>query len=439
MSRWVRRLCVAVISLVALAGAGRALALDGRVVDSATGAAIQDASVVLGDLELRTGKDGGFHLDGAGPVVFARAPGYRAASVSMADLSRSSGVIKLAPFKPRALYLTVYGIGSNSLRGGALALIAKGSANALVIDLKGDRGIVPYPSSVPLTANPGVRRVTTIKDLGALVRQLHASGVYLIARIVVFKDDPLASARPDLAVKRADGGLFKDREGLAWTDPFQPDVQAYNVDLAVEAAKAGFDEIQFDYLRFPDSSAKLRLAKPSTEAARTQAIAGFLAQARRRLRPYNVYLAADIFGYVCWNRNDTGIGQQLEAIAPNVDYLSPMLYPSGFQFGIPGVREPVANAYAIVRQSLTEARSRLGVSPIRFRPWLQAFRDYAFDRRAFTTAEITEQVRAADDFGSDGWMLWNAGNTYSGLSDVKVGAAASAARPSPSSPSASCP
>jgi hypothetical protein len=125
-------------------------------------------------------------------------------------------------------------------------------------------------------------------------------------------------------------------------------------------------------------------------------------------------LGADIFGYVCWNEGDTGIGQSLDAIAPNVDYLSPMLYPSGFQFGIPGVRSPVANSYAIVRQSLAEAQTRLKVSPKRFRPWLQAFRDYAFDRRQFGAVEVARQTQAAEDFGSDGWMLWNASNVYSG-------------------------
>jgi len=126
-----------------------------------------------------------------------------------------------------------------------------------------------------------------------------------------------------------------------------------------------------------------------------------------------VFLAADIFGYVCWNTNDTGIGQQLEAIAAQVDYLSPMLYPSGYTWGIPGVRNPVANPYAIVRNSLAEAQRRLGISPKRFRPWLQAFKDYAFDRRAFDADEVAVQVRAAQDFGSDGWMLWNAHNIYS--------------------------
>ena len=414
MTALARALAGLAVLAVVLFGADKALAVDGRILDAVSGAPVQDAYVKSAGAQAQADTSGGFHLAAAGGTLFARAPGYRATTISVADLARSAGVIKLTPFTPKALYLTVYGVGSNSLLGGAMALVRDGGANALVVDLKGDRGIVPYPSAEAQAANPGARKVTTIPDLAAFAAKMHAQGVYLIARIVTFKDDPLASAKPELAVKRDDGRLFRDREGLAWTDPFQADVRAYNIGLAVEAAKAGFDEIQFDYLRFPDSSAHLRLAQPSNVKTRTAAIAGFLADARRQLAPYNVYLGADIFGYVCWNEGDTGIGQALDAVAPNVDYLSPMLYPSGFQFGIPGVRNPVANSYAIVRQSLAEAQARLRVSPKRFRPWLQAFRDYAFDRRQFGAVEVAKQIQAAEDFGSDGWMLWNANNVYSG-------------------------
>ena len=128
---------------------------------------------------------------------------------------------------------------------------------------------------------------------------------------------------------------------------------------------------------------------------------------------YNVFIAADIFGYVCWNTDDTGIGQRLEDLVPQVDYLSPMLYPSGYRWGIPGTPDPVNNPYAIVGESLAEAQRRLGIGPKRFRPWLQAFRDYAFDRRAFGAEQVGDQIRASEDFGADGWMLWNAGNDYS--------------------------
>lgn len=392
----------------------RAAALEGSVHDSADGAAIADARVIVGGQSATTDASGHFELEAQGDKIFVRAAGYRAATFATVEVPKSNATLSLTPFTPKALYLTVYGIGSTKLREGALALVDSGAVNALVIDVKGDRGLIPYPSALPLANADGARKVTTIPDLANLIKSLHDKGIYAIARIVTFKDQPLATARPELAIKLANGALFRDREGLAWTDPYQPAVRAYNIGVAVEAARAGFDEIQFDYVRFPDSPSRLRFAGPTDQHGRLAAIAGFLAEARRALAPFNTYLAVDIFGYVCWNLDDTGIGQRLEEIAPNVDYLSPMLYPSGFQFGIPGYRNPVTHSYEIVRQSLDEANQRLKISSKRFRPWLQAFQDYAFDHRLFDAKEVAAQVRAAHDFGSDGWMLWNPHNVYEG-------------------------
>ncbi len=395
--------------------AQQAHALDGFVRDAASGAAIEDATVVMGTERTTTDSSGHFTINAAGKKIFARAPGYRAGTFARDGLPDSGAQLKLTAFTPKALYLTVFGIGSEKLREGALALADSGAVNALVIDIKGDRGYIPYPSALPLASADGARKVTTIPDLAALIQQLHDKGIYAIARIVTFKDEPLATKRPDLAIKRAGGALFRDRESLAWTDPYQPEVRAYNIGIAIEAAQAGFDEVQFDYVRFPDSATRLKFAGPTNQQGRIDAISGFLAEARQALLPYNSYLGVDIFGYVCWNLDDTGIGQKLEEIAPNVDYLSPMLYPSGFQFGIPGVRNPVAHSYEIVKQSLDQAEQRLNISPKRFRPWLQAFKDYAFDHRMFDAAEVAAQVKAANDFGSDGWMLWNPHNIYDGL------------------------
>jgi hypothetical protein len=154
---------------------------------------------------------------------------------------------------------------------------------------------------------------------------------------------------------------------------------------------------------------------PNTRENRVKTISGFLMEARKRLLPYNVFLSADIFGYVCWNLNDTNIGQTLEDLTSHVDYLSPMLYPSGFQYGIPGYRIPVTNPYEIVHLSLKRAQERTRLPPVRFRPWLQAFRDYAFDKRFFADREIRDQINAGEKFGSHGWMLWNPQNIYSSV------------------------
>jgi hypothetical protein len=409
-----------IAALLALALSNPAWAASLQVVDAATGQAIPGAMAVEAGQMLRPDAQGGFNPQGNTGVLFIRAPGYRAGNFDLTTLP-ADGKLPLTPFTPHALYLSAYGAGSHVLLGNALALAQSGAVNALVVNIKDDNGLIPYPSAVPLVQQDGARRITTIPDLSAFVRMLHAKGLYAIARIVTFKDDPLATYRTDLAVHTSGGGLFRDRENMAWTDPFQPEVREYDIAIATEAAKAGFDEIQFDYLRFPDASQTLQFSQPVSAPARIAAIAGFLAEARQQLLPYNVYISADIFGYVCWNRNDTGIGQTLDAVAPNVDYISPMLYPSGFQFGIPGYPNPVAHAYQIVDLSLQQARQRLNISPLRFRPWLQAFTDYAFDHRPFAAEEIGEQTKAAADFGADGWMLWNPRNDYSNAGLARAG------------------
>lgn len=400
--------------LVALASMNAAAAHDvaGRVIDAETGAGIADATVTAGQRVVATDATGRFLIDTDSGTIGLRAPGYRRQEMAVGDPADPPPPARLTRFAPKALYLSFYGAGSATIRDAALKLIGETELNAVVIDVKGDRGMIPYRSAVPLASEVGAQRVITVHDLPGLLRMFHDKGIYTIARIVVFKDDPLASAHPELAVKQQDGSVFRDREGLRWVDPTRHEVWDYDIAVAAEAAQAGFDEIQFDYVRFPDSR-KIHFPEPYNQATRTAAITGFIDAARQRLAPYNVFLAVDVFGYICWNLDDTHIGQRLEDLLPRVDYLSPMLYPSGFQFGIPGYKNPVAHVYEIVRRSLDRVEARTKTSPLRLRPWLQAFRDYAFDRRHFDTDEIRDQIRAADDAGTDGWMLWNPRNVYS--------------------------
>jgi hypothetical protein len=397
---------------------GRADALSGvRVVDQSTGQAVEGATVVLDGKILAADDQGNFPVSKGGVKLGVKAPGYNRVEQTLTDpVPQGFSEVRLAPMTPKALYLSFYGVGSKALRDPALKMLEETELNALVIDVKGDRGMIPYRSSVPLSAEVGGQRIITVRDMDGLMASFKEKGIYTIARIVVFKDDLLATARPDLAVKTPAGGLWRDREKLAWVDPFRKEVWNYNIHIAEEAAKLGFDEIQFDYVRFPDSRSP-RFSQPSTEEARVQAIAGFLKEAKARLAPYNVFVAADIFGYVCWNLNDTDIGQKLDPIASAVDYLSPMLYPSGFQFGIPGYRNPVQNPYEIIYLSLKKAQERTKISSVRFRPWLQAFKDYAFDRRQFNGKELRDQISASEKFGAQGWMLWNPVNQYTAASD----------------------
>ncbi|WP_038752011.1 putative glycoside hydrolase [Burkholderia sp. ABCPW 111] len=438
IAQWLRtsaRACALAVALAAVPPAGDALAADassgapaaasptptptptpapavrGTVVDARTGKPIAAAVVTIGGRPMRADDHGAFSSGAAAADIAVRAPGYLATRAAVE--TGKPVTVALAPFRPKAVYLSVFGITSKTLRDAATKLKGDTAINALVIDMKGDRGIAPYPSAARRASGAAAQtpNAPVVRDFAALVGDLHRRGFYLIARIVVFKDDPLAAAHPDWTVRDADGDVWHDREKLRWIDPTLREAWTHNLDVAEEAAKLGFDEIQFDYVRFPDARG-LRFSVPNTRANRTAAITGFLQAARGRLAPYNVFVAADIFGYVCWNEDDTAIGQQIEMLGGPLDYISPMLYPSGFTWGLPGCTQPTADPGQIVRRSLAEARSRTGLPGVRFRPWLQAFRDYAFDRRDFAAEEIRAQVDAAEAADTDGWMLWNARNRY---------------------------
>lgn len=386
-------------------------AFRGRVVDAADGRALAGAWVTRGAEVVVTDNEGRYSFAGNGGTVAARAIGYRRATLTPPDGIDEAPPLRLTVIRPKALYLTFWGIGDRYIREAVLDIAKTTEVNALVIDVKGDLGWIPYPSQVALAQTIGARRTTTVRDMPAMIARLKAQNLYLIARIVLFKDNPLATAHPEWALKNRAGVPYRDREGLAWTDPVRPEVWAYNLDIAEEAAQLGFDEIQFDYVRFPDG-AGLGLAIPDTEAKRVAAISGFLTAARKRLVPYNVFTSADIFGYVFWNENDTFIGQKMGALPDVVDYMAPMLYPSGFHLGIPGYTNPVAHPGEIVQRTLDHAVRSTGLSPLRFRPWLQAFRDYAFDRRSFGGPEIRLQIDASEKVGANGWMLWDPHNRY---------------------------
>jgi hypothetical protein len=386
-------------------------AYDGKVIDAQTKAPIAGAVVVVGDQMARTDKDGVFHLDGSGETLKVKAAGYKRQELPASSQGDQQVEFSLEPFKVKALYLTVYGTAVSRIRDAALAAIEKNNMNALVIDVKGDGGFIPFKVDLPLAEEIGAQKTILVKDMKAAVTALKEKNLYLIARIVVFKDNFLATAKPELAVRTKGGGIFRDRERLRWTEPLKREVWDYNIAIAKIAAELGFDEIQFDYVRFPDNRG-VAFSKPVNENIRTETITEFLQTAHKALAPYNVLVGADIFGYVCWNTNDTDIGQKIVPLVNAVDVVCPMLYPSGYTWGIPNYRNPVKHPYEIVYLSLKRAQERTGVSPLKFRPWIQAFRDYAFGGGNFEEDRMRIQIKASEDFGSSGYMFWNARNIY---------------------------
>jgi len=397
------------------AGKSDVQALKGIVVDIQDHKPVAHAVIFHDGTMLHPNSDGSFELKKIDPTkpVLIKAYGYRQTSVL--PVSGVNLKIALKPIEVKGLYLTHFGVSSRVLRNRVIGLIDETDLNAVVIDVKGDRGLLSSRYDIPLAAEIGALKLPTIKDIRSFVNDLHQKNIYLIARIVVFKDNILANAKPQWAIM--DTRTKKpwiDREGLAWVDPFQRDVWEYNIAIAKEAAKAGFDEVQFDYMRFP-TDGKLSVAKYSqvnNMESRVKTIDAFLERASRELLPYNVYLSGDVFGYTPWNYNDTDIGQKIDHVGQYLDYLCLMVYPSGYHLGIPGYRNPVQHSREVVYYTLEKATSRLSGQSRKLRPWLQNFKDYAFDRRPYTATEIKLQIQACEQAHSSGYLLWDPSNKF---------------------------
>jgi hypothetical protein len=394
---------------------GDARPLAGRVLDAATGSPLRAASVWAGPTEIVTGADGRFTTPPVetGTTVWVKTPGYERRKLVAGEASDVT--VKLAPHPIRAAYLTYYGVADRGIRQRVFELVERTELNAVVIDVKGDRGLIPYRTAVPDALESGAQGPVIIKDFDEQLAAWKARGIYTIARIVAFKDNVRAHARPDLAIiDTRTGKPWIDRENLAWLDPFREENWDYIIAVSKEAALKGFDEIQFDYVRFPTDGklSAARYSQTNNSTTRLPAIAAFLAKARRELGPTGAFLGADIFGYTAFNTNDTDIGQRIEEVSVSLDYICPMVYPSGYHLGIPGVRNPVVNPYEIVKESVRLTRQRSQNPAAQVRPWLQDFRDYAFDKRIFGPVEVRAQIRGSDDGGGVGWMLWNPRNDY---------------------------
>src|SRR5438309_3791644 len=389
--------------------------VSGQILD-ASRAPIEGASIVTGGVEHLTDAEGKFTLEGLPPdaPLLVKRPGFAKVTVPP---NRDTLEIVLKPQSVRAAYLTYYGVGDKGIRTRVLDLAARTEINAVVIDVKGDRGWILYRTQIPQALAVGAQGPATLREFDAMMADLKARGIYTIARIVTFKDNILANARPDLAIiDTRTGKPWIDNERLAWVDPFREEVWAYNIAIAREAVRRGFDEVQFDYVRFP-TDGKLgaaKYARPNNRETRLPAIAAFLERARREIGAIGAFVGADVFGYTAFNENDTDIGQRIEELAPNLDFICPMVYPSGYHKGIPGYANPVQVPYKVVFESVRLIRKRSTGSVARVRPWLQDFKDYAFDRRIFGVNEVQAQIRAAEESGGAGWMLRNPRNDYTG-------------------------
>lgn len=317
----------------------------------------------------------------------------------------------------RGIYMTGHTVSNKKKFDSLIKLIDETELNAVVIDVKSDEGLVLYQTDLPDVQFSGANNNIIIEDINAVLKQLKAKDIYTIARVVTFKDNKAASKFPNLAVKTTSGTIWRDRNGQAWLNPYNKEAWNYILDIAEEAAVKGFEEIQFDYVRFPtDGNLKLIDYGALKDKSKAQAIGDFLRYSREVLSDMGAVTSADVFGLVTTAENDMNIGQQLEYLADSVDVICPMVYPSHYGKGSYGVAEPDFEPYKIVHYSMKRAKERIDKhesSIAKLRPWLQDFSAVYLPRyKKYGPAEIRAQIKATNDAGVKEWILWNASNRY---------------------------
>ncbi|HET7744324.1 MAG TPA: putative glycoside hydrolase [Gaiellaceae bacterium] len=343
---------------------------------------------------------------GAGARFVGGGTSASSGPTSAAPVASAAPAHSALPIEVRGVHVTM-GLASLPGKLDDYLALQKDGMTAIELDVKDENGQIAFMTH----ASPLVSRVGATRDFyspRAVAREVHARGLYLIGRVVTFDDPILAHARPDLAIRRSDGSVWEDGAGLAWTDPYDKRVWKYDVDVAAAAARAGFDEILFDYVRFPsDGDVGATVSANPDRLAKRDAVPSFLRYARSRLHPLGVRISAAVFGLS--GSRDLGIGQLPRRMAPYVDAIYPMTYPSLFGPGELGLTDPSATPGATVSRALARFRATLRGRGALLVPWVQ---DWSFTR-TYGTDEVRAQIQAARLAGAKGFMLWNAQGVYS--------------------------
>jgi hypothetical protein len=335
----------------------------------------------------------------------------RGVGVAGADLRPARVSLPPSPFRARlpAEMRGVHVTMSLASLPGKLAqyvALRRDGLNTIELDVKDEDGRVAFLRDAPALARED-GAAGAYYDPRAVARQVHRAGLYLIGRVVGFEDPTTAAAHPELAIHTAGGGLYRTPGGLAWLNPYSRAAWRYDVDVAVAAAKAGFDEIQFDYVRFPSDGDLSRLRYPGPHPQPMDAtVAAFLRYAVSRLHPLGVRVSADVFGLSA--TRDLGIGQFPGQLARVVDAVYPMTYPSHYVPGEYGLADPNAEPGKTVAFSLRDFRAQTAGTDARLVPWLQ---DFSLGR-TYTAADVAAQIRSARRALTAGFMLWNAAGLY---------------------------
>ena len=308
----------------------------------------------------------------------------------------------------KGIYVSSWGAGSATLFPKMVDLADRTEINAMVIDIKDSTGYVSYDCSV----SP-VRQLKLwewrIRKPAEMMATLNEHNIFPIARIVCFNDPLLATKKPEWAVMNKNGGIWKDNKGSSYINPYNRQVWKYLVDLAEDAADRGFREIQFDYVRFPSDGKISETSYPGEWGTMEDAIAGFLEYARGRLEKKGVWVSADVFGLTVYVKDDMGIGQRIEKIAPAVDIVCPMIYPSHYYAGAYGINNPNSAPYDTVVYASKDASRRLEGTGCVYRPWLQ---DFSLSGVTYGVAEVKAQIKAVEEQGFSEWLLWDPSLKY---------------------------
>lgn len=316
------------------------------------------------------------------------------------------------PVQVRGIYISSWVAGTPYWREELVKFIDSSELNSVIIDVKDYSGRISFKTENPDLTSVGSPE-NRISDIKEFIDELHNKKIYAIARISVFQDGYLAKSEPRLAIKNKYGGIWKDNKGVAWLDPANPEVWDYIIKIGREAEKVGFDELNFDYIRFP-SDGKLENASYDfwdEKTPKAEVIKSFFAYLYDNLKSLPIPLSADLFGLTTIRTDDMNIGQILENAIPYFDYISPMVYPSHYPSGFDGYKNPASHPYEVIMASLNKAVERLNAassSPLKLRPWLQDF-DLGAD---YNAEMIKKEKQAVYDAGLNSWLMWDPRNKY---------------------------
>lgn len=359
------------------------------------------ARVTVGERPLSVDSAGRF----SGKATGTRERSLKISATDAAGNEANAYVVTQKSPAAKGAHVSVYIASSEAEMSKMIGLLDRTELNALQIDLKDEAGQLGF-----VLDDPVAKQISSVNDyirLDNLVDRLRYKNVYTICRVVCFKDPKLAKGRTDLAVHDKSGDLWGKGQ---WTDPYSMEVWEYNLAVAAAAAKAGFHEVQFDYVRFPSDGDITTCVFPHKDSRKPgEVIDGFLAYARERLAEYNVFVSADLFGLTASAQGEMGIGQKVKDVARRVDFISPMVYPSHYNSGEYGVKSPENNPGDIVTKSLEDFKKAMAGTQASLRPWLQ---DFSL-RVSYTPDMVRRQIDACEKIGVDQWLLWDPDCTYS--------------------------